>query len=85
MSDRQAAQSRSGGNTSAGFRFPGPRLRTNFPRILGNQIDYEAMKRQGFHEQGIIVAKLDDHRLDEFERQFLKNIGSKLFGQKPEA
>jgi hypothetical protein len=57
-------------------------LRTNYPVRFSNRPDPEAVKARAFAEQGIIVAKLDDHRLDEFERQFLKNIGSKLFGQK---
>jgi hypothetical protein len=57
-------------------------LRTNYPLRFSNRPDPERVKARAFAEQGIIVAKLDDHRLDEFERQFLKNIGSKLFGQK---
>jgi hypothetical protein len=60
-------------------------LRTNYPKLVSKRADPELVKAKAFAEQGIIVAKLDDHRLDEFERQFLKNIGSKLFGQKPEA
>jgi hypothetical protein len=57
-------------------------LRTNYPKLVSKRSDPELVKAKAFTEQGIIVAKLDDHRLDEFERQFLKNIGSKLFGQK---
>lgn len=60
-------------------------LRTNYPVRFSSKPDPERIKARAFLDQGIIVAKLDDHRLDEFERQFLKNIGSKLFGQKPEA
>jgi hypothetical protein len=58
-------------------------MRTNYPtRELGRQVDYEAMKRRAFEDQGVVVAKLDDPRLDTFERQFLKNIGRKIYGQR---
>jgi hypothetical protein len=56
-------------------------LRSNYPtREIGRQIDYEALKRNGYRDQGIVVVKLDDQRLNDFERQFLKNIGGKLYG-----
>ncbi len=58
-------------------------MRTNFPtREIGREVDYEAMKRHAFEDQGIVVAKVDDPRLDTFERQFLKNIGRKIYGQR---
>jgi hypothetical protein len=38
------------------------------------------MKASGFRNAGILVVHLDDHRLDDFERQFLKNIGRKVYG-----
>lgn len=56
-------------------------LRTNYPtQSMGLAIDYEAVKRNGYHDQGIVVASVHDHRLSEWERQFLKNIGGKLYG-----
>jgi len=59
----------------------GAPLRTNYPtRSMGRAIDYEAVKRNGYHDQGIVVASVHDHRLSEWERQFLKNIGGKLYG-----
>ena len=58
------------------------RLATNYPtQSMGRAIDYEAVKRNAFRDQGIVVAKLDDYRLNEWERQFLRNIGGKLYGQ----
>lgn len=47
---------------------------------IGKQIDYEALKPNGYREQGIVGVGLDDHQLNDFERQFLKNIGGKLYG-----
>ncbi len=57
-------------------------LRTNYPKLVSKRADPELVKAKAFAEQGVVVANIDDHRLDPFERQFLKNIGSKLFGQK---
>lgn len=57
------------------------RLRTNFPtHELGRTIDYDAIKRRAFADQGIVVADTNDRRLDAFERQFLRNVGLKLYG-----
>lgn len=57
------------------------RLATNYPtQSLGRAIDYEAVKRNAFRDQGIVVARLDDHRLTEWDRQYLRNIAGKLYG-----
>lgn len=51
------------------------RLATDYlTREIDEQIDYEGLKRNGYRDHGIVV-KLDDQRLNNFERQFLKNIG----------
>jgi hypothetical protein len=51
-------------------------LRTNYPtREIGRQVDHETLKRHDYDEQGIVVARIDDQRLSEWERQFLKNVG----------
>jgi hypothetical protein len=56
-------------------------MRTNYPmRDIGREVDYEAVKRRAFVDQRILVARLDDPRLDSFERQFLENIGNKITG-----
>jgi hypothetical protein len=56
-------------------------MRTNFPtREIGRQVDYEALKRHAFEDQGIVVAKLDDPRLSWVDREELRRIGAKLFG-----
>lgn len=54
-------------------------MRTNYPtREIGRQVDYEAMKRRAYIDQGIVVAKLDDPRLNDFDRQYLKNLANKI-------
>ena len=57
-------------------------LRTNYPIRFTNRPDPEHIKAHAFADQGIVVASVDDPRLDSFERQFLKNIGERLFGRK---
>ncbi|WP_022722880.1 hypothetical protein [Rhodopseudomonas sp. B29] len=58
-------------------------LQTNYPtRKLGTPVDKEAIKRHAFADQGVVVVSVNDTRLDDFERQFLKNIGLKIFGPK---
>ena len=42
---------------------------------------YEALKRHAFEDQGIVVAKVDDPRLSWVDREELKRIGAKLYGQ----
>lgn len=82
MSDRQAAQSRSGGNTSAGFRVSGTPLRTNFPRLAGRPIDYEAVKAKAFHDQNIAVIDLNDSRIAWPDREIITQACRKLYGSK---
>lgn len=72
---------------AAGFRIYGHSyvmsLHTNYPtRAIGHSVDHHAIKVHAFNDQGIVVASVDDPRLDAFERQFLKNVGTKLYGPK---
>lgn len=48
--------------------------------MAGSRVDYEAVKRNAFADQGIVIVSVNDTRLDDFERKFLKNVGMKLFG-----
>lgn len=56
-------------------------LQTNYPaRKLGEQIDYEALKRNGYRDQGIVVVSIHDARLSWDQRELVKQIGEKLYG-----
>jgi hypothetical protein len=44
-------------------------------------MDVEATKRQGWREQHILVISHDDERLDFLERQLIRSIGERLYGQ----
>lgn len=51
-------------------------------KLLPSKPDPEQVKREGWREQGILVVSADDHRLDMIQREFVKQIGEKLYGSK---
>jgi hypothetical protein len=40
----------------------------------------EEVKRNGWREQGLLAVSVDDHRLTWPEREFVKQLGEKLYG-----
>ena len=48
----------------------------------GQRYDTEAIKRQGWRDQGILVISPDDQRLDWMERQLLTQIAERLYGRR---
>jgi hypothetical protein len=56
-----------------------------YPSPLGlmqpTPVDVEDTKRQGWREQHILVISHDDERLDFMERQLIRSIGERLYGQ----
>lgn len=59
------------------------RLATNYPtQSMGRAIDYEAVKRNAFRDQGIVVIRLDDPRLTWDQREMVKQVGVKLYGSR---
>lgn len=57
-----------------------PQLRSGFRPPPA--FDAEYIKRRGFHDQGLLVVALDDHRLDWAQREMLKQIGARLYGKR---
>lgn len=57
-------------------------LRTNFPRLAGNPVDYEAVKAKAFHEQKIAVIDLNDSRIAWPDREIIEQACRKLYGAK---
>ena len=52
----------------------------------GQRRDPEAVKRDGWRDQGLLAVSLDDHRLTWPERELVRQIGDKLYGKRnPEA
>lgn len=59
------------------------RLVTNYPtRDLGREVDYEAMKRNAYRDQGVVIVRLDDPRLTWDQKEIVKQVGTKLYGQR---
>lgn len=57
------------------------RLATNYPtREIGREVDYEALKRNGYRDQGIVVVSVNDPRLTWDQREMVKQVGEKLYG-----
>jgi hypothetical protein len=42
----------------------------------------ERLKRDGWHDQSVLVVSVDDCRLTWPEREFIRQIGDKLYGRK---
>lgn len=58
-------------------------MRTNYPRRdIGREIDYEAIKRNAYHDQGIAVIDLADSRIPWDIREIIEGACRKLYGRK---
>ena len=49
-------------------------------RIQPIAVDAEALKRDGWREQKILVVSERDERLDFVEREILRRLGERLYG-----
>ena len=46
----------------------------------GKRRSPEEVKREGWREQGVLVVATDDNRLSWPERQMIRQLGEKLYG-----
>lgn len=54
-----------------------------FPRGFGgSRRDPEQVKREGWHEQSILVVSPEDQRLSWPERELVRQLGEKLYGKR---
>jgi hypothetical protein len=44
----------------------------------GHRRDPDQVKRDGWHEQGVLAVSVDDHRLTWPERELVEQLGAKL-------
>ena len=44
----------------------------------------DEVKRDGWHEQKLLAVSLDDHRLTWPERELVRQLGEKLYGERKE-
>jgi hypothetical protein len=48
----------------------------------GQRRDPAQVKRDGWHEQGLLAVMVDDARLTWPEREFVEQLGTKLYGKR---
>lgn len=63
------------------MKIPPARYPSPLGRMQATPMDVEATKRQGWREQHILVISDEDERLDFMERQLIRSIGERLYGQ----
>jgi hypothetical protein len=57
-----------------------PQYRCPLGRLQPNVTDLDAMKRNGWRDQHILVVNESDERLDFIEREIVRRIGERLYG-----
>ena len=50
----------------------------------GTRRSPEEVKRDGWHEQGVLAVSVHDHRLTWPERELVEQLGEKLYGPRPQ-
>jgi len=56
--------------------------RSNLAGMMPTKIDPEEVKRKGWRDDGILVVTDSDQRLNWPEREFITQIGTKLYGKR---
>ena len=59
-------------------------LRSHLGRLQPKRIDPEAEKRTGWRRHGILVVAEQDPRLSWPERELIRQLGVKLYGERAE-
>lgn len=55
-----------------------------YPKGYGGQRrSPEEVKRDGWREQGMLAVSVEDHRLTWPERELVEQLGTKLYGPRP--
>jgi len=55
-------------------------MRWTAPGFGGHRRDPDAVKRDGWREQGVLAVAVDDDRLTWPERELVRQLGDKLYG-----
>ncbi len=55
---------------------------TPLAAMLGSRTDSEFVRKRGWLDQGILVVSENDYRLTWDQREMLRQIGRKLYGQR---
>ena len=59
-------------------------MRFTPPGYGGQRRSPEQVKRDGWHEQGLLAVSLDDDRLTWPERELVRQLGERLYGKREE-
>lgn len=59
--------------------------RSSLAMLSGDRRDPETVKRDGWHETGILAVHPEDARLDVVEREIIERIGNRLYGPREAA
>ena len=51
----------------------------------GQRRDPDRVKREGWHEQGVLAVSVEDERLTWPERELVEQLGTKLYGRRATA
>jgi hypothetical protein len=54
--------------------------RSSLAHTVSRRRDPEAVKREGWHDQGILVVAEADGRLDDIDRGMVRALAAKLYG-----
>ena len=63
------------------MKIPAQQYRCPLGRLQPQTTDLEAIKQTGWRDQHILVVNASDDRLDFIEREFVRRIGERLYGQ----
>ena len=59
-------------------------MRFTPPGYGGRRRSPEQVKRDGWHEQGLLAVSVDDDRLTWPERELVRQLGERLYGKREE-
>lgn len=62
------------------MKAPASQYRCPLGRLQPDTTDLDAMKRNGWRDQHILVVNESDERLDFIEREIVRRIGERLYG-----
>jgi hypothetical protein len=63
------------------MKIPAQPYRCPLARLQPETTDPEAIKERGWRERHVLVVDADDERLDFVEREFVRRLGRRLYGE----
>lgn len=64
------------------MKIPAQHYRCPLGRLQPEVTDLEVVKQEGWRAQRILVVSAQDERLDFVEREFVRRLGERLYGEK---